>query len=130
MFVDWKITFDNIDRERMWRVLEKKEINLRRRRRMEKIYEETEVMVRTKEEFKLNKEVRQRCLLGTLLFNVHVADLDRELEKRGIGNVELDKERIWSLGYADDIVLVEENREALNDIIDTLSRFLKKKRLQ
>lgn len=97
---------------------------------MEKIYEETEVMVRTKEEFKTNKEVRQRCLLGTLLFNVYVADLDRELEKRGIGSVELGKERIWSLGYADDIVLVEENREALNDLIDTLGRFLKKKRLQ
>lgn len=93
MFVDWKITFDNIDRERMWRVLEKKEINLKRRRRMEKIYEETEVMMRTKEsyteEFKTNKEVRQGCLLDTLLFNVYVADLDRELEKRGIGSVKL-----------------------------------------
>lgn len=74
LFVDWKIAFDNIDRKRMWRVLEKKEINLRRRRRMEKIYEETEVMMRTKEsyteEFKTNKGVRQGCLLGTLLFNV------------------------------------------------------------
>lgn len=51
MFVDPKAEFDNIDREKMWKVLEEKEINWRRRRirrRLERIYEVTEVRVRIK----------------------------------------------------------------------------------
>lgn len=51
MFVDLKAAFDNIDRERMWKVLEEKEINWRRRRirrSQERIYEVTEIRVRIK----------------------------------------------------------------------------------
>lgn len=41
----------------------------------------------------------------------------------------LGKKRIWSLGYADDIVLVEKNREEIKDMIDRLCRFLKEKKI-
>lgn len=37
VFVDSKAAFDNIDKEKMWRLLEEKEINLKMIRRMEKI---------------------------------------------------------------------------------------------
>lgn len=39
-----------------------------------------------------------------------MADLNKYLEKRGIGSIKLRKERVWSLAYADDIVLLAKNR--------------------
>ena len=41
-----------------------------------------------------------------LLFNLYIADIDKELEKREIGRIRLGKDRIWSLTYADDLILV------------------------
>lgn len=42
-----------------------------------------------------------------------------------MGNV-----RIWSLAYADDMVMIARNRKALIDVIDTLRKFLKRRRLE
>lgn len=49
--------------------------------------------------------------------------------RREIGGLKLEKERIWSLAYADDLVLMAKNREALRDMLDTLRKFLKDRKL-
>lgn len=41
-----------------------------------------------------------------------------------MGNV-----RVWSMVYADDMVLVAKNREALLDMMDALRKFLKERKL-
>jgi len=43
--------------------------------------------------------------MSPLLYNIYIAELEERLEKRGIGGVEIDNQRIWNLSYADDIVL-------------------------
>lgn len=58
------------------------------------------------EKFRMKKRVRQDCVMSTTLFNLYIADLDAELAKRGIGEIAVKKERVWSLAYADDMVLV------------------------
>lgn len=42
-----------------------------------------------------------------------------------VGNV-----RIWYLAYADDMVMIARNRKASMDVIDTLRKFLKRRRLE
>lgn len=68
-------------------------------------------------------------MLSPTLFNLYIADLDRWFEKRGIGGIRLGKNRIWLLAYADDIVLLAKNKEALEDMMQTLKRFLKDRKM-
>lgn len=133
VFVDLKAAFDTVKREKLWRILTEKGINEKLIRRIKKIYEETNITIRTKEgltsAFRTTKGLRQRCVLSPLLFNMYIADLDRLLKERGIGGVRLVDDRIWTLAYADDMVLLAKNREALMDMMNTLKRFLKEREL-
>lgn len=89
--------------------------------RIKVIYKETKVTIKTKKgntkEFETRKGVRQNCVLSPLLFNLYTADLDKYFSKRGIGRVKLEGDRVWLLAYADDIVLMAKNKEALDDVI-------------
>lgn len=67
--------------------------------------------------FRTLKGVRQGFVLSPQLFNLYVAELDKRLRNRKIGGVKLGIERIWTLSYADDMVLVAKNKEALEDIM-------------
>lgn len=63
--------------------------------------------------------------MSPFLFNLYIADIDNRFKERNVGGINLGKERIWSLSYADNIVLVAKNREAMLDMISTLKGFLK-----
>jgi len=58
------------------------------------------------EKFQTRRRVRQGCVLSSLLFNLYIANFDRELKNRNIGGVAIDSVRIWNLAYADDILLL------------------------
>lgn len=68
--------------------MEDKGISRKIVREVKKIYEETEATIRTKngltEVSKIKKGVRQECTLSTLLFNMYVADIDKESNRRDI----------------------------------------------
>lgn len=134
LFIDLKAAFDNVDRDKLWDILKNKGVEKNLANRIKKMYEHTEATVRTKDGvtrgFMVNKGVRQGCVMSPTLFNLYIADLDRELEKRGIGGVAIGKVRIWSLAYADDMVLLAKNKVALEDMMDTLKRFLKDRKLE
>lgn len=134
LFIDLKAAFDNVDRNKLWDILKNKGVDAAITERIKKIYERTEIMIRTKDSttksFVVNKRVRQGCVMSPTLFNLYIADLDKEFEKRGIGGVELGMKRIWSLAYADDMVLLVKNKTALEDMMDTFKRFLKTRKLE
>lgn len=66
-------------------------------------------------------------MLSPSLFNIYIADLDRKLAKKNIEGISLGGERIWSLAYANDIILLAKNKVALEDMTDIERVFKKKK---
>ncbi|XP_011684741.1 PREDICTED: uncharacterized protein LOC105448076 [Wasmannia auropunctata] len=133
MFADLKAAFDNVDRNKLWKELRGRGIEEDLVKRIEKIYEETEVVVRTKQgftkAFKTKKGVRQGCILSPLLFNLYTARIEKEMKKRRISGVKIGNCRIWSLTYADDVVILANNREAMQDMMGTIKKFVKERNL-
>ncbi|XP_011171243.2 uncharacterized protein LOC105203974 [Solenopsis invicta] len=134
MFADLKAAFDKVDRETMWSIIRRKGIKEQLVRRIAKMYEGTEVMVRTEqgytESFITGKGLRQGCVMSPFLFNLYIAELGEKMEGRNIGGVAIGRLRIWSLAYADDIVLIANNRDAMLDMIGTFKRFLTERKLE
>lgn len=64
---------------------------------MEKIYKETEGVVRTNrritEDFYKERGVRQGCVMSPLLFNVYMTELE-EMKSNGIGGIGIVHKRI------------------------------------
>lgn len=64
--------------------------------------------------------------------------MDKEMEKRGIGGIDkknmIDKKKDIviekNIAYADDTILLAKNKIPLKDIIDTLTKFLKERKLE
>lgn len=63
------------------------------------------------------------------LFSILVADVQEEPKKGRIGGVQVEKERIWSLAYADDLVLLAKNKERMKKIMKRMEQYLKRKKL-
>ena len=59
MFADLKAAFDKMDRDRLWETLRGKDVSEYLVRKIEKMYEKTEVRIRTKQGYKTMKGVRQ-----------------------------------------------------------------------
>jgi len=68
---DFRATFDNVDRETLWKVLKEKKLKEGMLKRIEMIYERTEVTVRTNDglsgKFRTCKGVRQGCSESTVI---------------------------------------------------------------
>lgn len=54
--------------------------------------------------------IRQRCPLSPVLFNLFIiADLEEEMRKKCWGGIRVGGERIYTLAYADDVVMMAED---------------------
>jgi len=80
------------------------------------------------EAFWTGRGVRQGCPLSPGLFNL-LTDLEEYLRKDGWGGVKL-KEKVYSLTYADDLVLLAEEEEKMRAMIGRLERYIREKRLE
>lgn len=128
LFVDLKAAFDLVDRDTLWETMKRMGISKYIIERIKEIYEETKVRVRIgenlSEEFWTFKGLKQGCVLSPILFCIYIAEMEKMFKERNLGGVKIGNGRLWSLAYADDIVLLAENREALLDMMGTLRKFL------
>lgn len=127
LFVDLSAAFDGVNRGKLWKILEEKGISKGLIERLKGVYEETKVKIRTEngltEEFWTTKGVRQGCVLSPLLFCLYTSGLEEVFRKRNVGGVSIKGDRIWSLSYADDIVILAKNREAMKDMMGSMKVF-------
>lgn len=80
-------------------------------------------------EFWITKGLRQGWVLSPILFCLYIAGLEKVFKDRNIGGIKIGGERIWTLAYADDIVLLVENREALLDMCGSMKKFINERKL-
>ena len=133
LFIDLKAAFDSVDRVKMWECLRAKDINEHLVRRMEEIYEKTLNRVKVGDEksesFLTKKGVRQGCPLSPSLFAAYIGDMEEMFRKAQSGGVVVGKEKVWSLAYADDIVLVAKEANGMKEMMKNLERYIRRKML-
>lgn len=76
-----------MERDKLWKVLRNIRLNKKIKGRIQEIYKKV-TAIRSGEDitekFWMTKEVRQSYVLNPLLFNLYIADLDRELKTKDI----------------------------------------------
>ena len=77
----------------------------------------------------INSGVKQGCPLSPLLFNLIIDELIEKLKKTNIG-VEIGGERICCMAFADDLVLISENKTHMKILIEESKEFFDMKGLQ
>lgn len=116
-FIDLKAAFDSVDRRVLVKTLGKRGVRGGLIRRIEKVIRETKCRTRAagevREEFWIARGVRQGCPLSPTLFNLLIADMEEEMGKVKQGGVKIGDRRIYTLAYADDIVLLAEEKEGM-----------------
>lgn len=50
--------------------------------------------------------------MSSAQFNIYISDLEEKLRERNEERVRIDRNRVWSLVYADDIVLLRQREKS------------------
>lgn len=67
--------------------------------------------------------------MSSLLFNVVIADIEKELGKDEVGRVRIGTEKLRVLDYTDDLVILAEDEERMKWLLKGLERYVDKKGL-
>jgi len=134
MFVDFKAAFDLIDRIVLLVAMRERGIKRGLINKVEEILRETKSRVRVEgeigENFWIGRRLRQGCSLSPILFNILIVDLEEKMRKVKWGGVRLGEERIYSLAYADNVVLVAEDEDEMKSMMERLERYIERKKLE
>lgn len=73
--------------------------------------------------------VRRGCSANPVLFNILMANLEEEMNKVKWGGIRLREKKIYSLQYADVVLIAEEDGE-MRSMVEKLERYLDRKGLE
>lgn len=131
LFADMKGEFDRLKREEIWNMLEEIGTEENITERIRDIYTGTKNTNKDKDKGKnsringTEKRNQTRNPLSPILFNVSLADLEKEMKKVQEGGVVLERKKIYS--YADNVALMFTTSEGLKEMIKRLGKYLEKK---
>jgi len=74
--------------------------------------------------------VKQGCPLSPILFNIMLAELEEEMGNVKWGGVRLEKGRVYTLAYADDLVLLAEGEDEMRSMVERLEGYMDRKGLE
>ena len=124
-FVDLEKAYDNVNRTKLWKVLEEYDVKGRLLKAVQAMYEDGKASVRVgdreSEWFGVHKGVRQGCTLSPWLFNVYVDKVAREAREKFVSEVKLSTGDVGMLLFADDMVIMAESEEGLQSNLKVLS---------
>ena len=124
-FVDLEKAYDNVNRIKLWKVLEEYDVKGRLLKAVQAMYEDGKASVRVgdreSEWFGMYKGVRQGCTLSPWLFNVYVDKVAREAREKFVSEVKLSTGDVGMLLFADDMVIMAESEEGLQSNLKVLS---------
>lgn len=103
-------------------------------KRIEEIMRETRCRIRVRGEigqsFWTTRWARQGCPLSPLLFNILTANLEEGMRRVKWGGVRVGGEKLYTLSYADDIVLMAEDEAEMRSMMERLEGYLDRKGLE
>ena len=133
-FVDFRKAFNKVDHCLLWTKLLNYGIDGKFMRLIRSMYNKMKSCVRYKfgvtKFFKLRKGVRQGCLLSPLLFALFLNDLDDFLKVNGANGIDLWDVHIFSLLYADDLILIATNEHDLKLQMHLLGQYAEKCKME
>ena len=133
VFIDFKQAFDSVWRNGMVKTLEQWGFEPDIIRAIKNIYDSTTARVNkgniTTDSFPTTGGVIQGCPLAPHLFNLFLEWVMRMALEDCQGGVTIGGDRISNLRYADDIVLLAENKEDLQEMVDALETQCRKYKL-
>ena len=121
-FIDYAKTFDCVDHNKMWKILQEVRIPDHLTCLLRNLYSDQETTARnrhgTTDWFQIRKGVHQGCILSPCLFNLYAEYIMRNagLEEAQAG-IKIAGRNINNLRYADDTILVAESEEELNSLL-------------
>jgi len=128
VFIDLEKAYDNVCREKLWRVLFDYGVRGRLLRSVKALYEGGRARVKVEgmesQWFGVHKGVRQGCTLSPWLFNVFIDNVVKEARRECIREVTLSTGTIGNLLFADDMVMMAETREALQHNVESMNAAL------
>ena len=125
-FVDYRKAFDSVNREALFRVLERNGITGNFLLAVKSIYKKVLAAVRHNGEisdyFDCPTGLKQGCLLSPKLFSIFMTEISSALNEEGIDGIQLssDFNNIFHLLFADDILLVSHSIQGLQNQINIL----------
>lgn len=136
--MDLKAAFDTVSRKTVVEAVKGRGVREGLVERIEEVLRETRCRVRIGGEegegFWTARGVRQGCPMSPILFNLVLADLEEELRKVKWGGTRIGEERVYSLLYADDMVLIvekkEEKKEEMKSMLERLEGYIDRKGLE
>ena len=121
-FTDHTKAFDCVDHNKLCKVLKKMRISDHLICLLRNLYAGQEATVRTEDGtadwFRIGKGVRQGCILSPGLFNLYAEYIIRNagLDEAQAG-IKIARRNINSLRYADETILLAENKEELKSLL-------------
>jgi Reverse transcriptase (RNA-dependent DNA polymerase) len=133
-FIDVKKAFDRVFRAGLWKRIAEEGVRGKMWRIVKSVYETVESCVKVDQSFTdwfvIETGVRQGCVLSPLLYALFINGLVKELNTLNLGIKIRRGKKLCSLLYADDIVLMAEDRESLQRMLDTVAKYAKRWRFE
>jgi hypothetical protein len=128
--VDYEKAYDNVNRDKLWKMMENKVPNYLLNT-IKNIYKNTKVRIKFNEDLSepisTNKGVRQRCGLSPVLFNIYINKIVQEFKTTIMKGIQLNKRKyINTILYADDQILMATSEDDLQKMAYHLNLIARK----